>query len=439
MLKVVDWIYERQWAITPGALETIMQIVENPLNASADEQILMKQGMQAVSARHENAMPDTLSADLRGRTAVIPIFGPIVPRAGFFTMMSGATSVDIIAKDFMTAMESPSVDNILLYIDSPGGEITGLSELSSMIREARETGKKRIVSYAMGSMASGAYWIGSAADEIVISETSLVGSIGVVALIKDTTKRDENKGVVTRTFVSSVSPLKHLGPDTEEGAKKIQSLVDVAASVFVKHVAQNRGVDEAKVLSDYGKGDVLTGAIAVSQGLADRLGSYEKVLTELNSISPHNNFQGGFFMSTKTGVGAEVGAEGAIVTMTVEALRESHPAVYEAVLNSGKELGAQSERERIQSVESLSSVPGSDTVVAENKYKPGMTKEAVSSLILESQERVRKDTLAAMEKDSTAQLGAMRGVGLSGGDETEQSADQKALDDAMVRGVNSRK
>lgn len=424
MLKVIDWIYERQWAITPHALETIVQVVETPLNMDASEYKIVRERLEAISTEPGDPLPGTHTASLRGRTAVIPVFGPIVPRAGLFTIMSGATSCETIAHDFRAAMDSPKVDSILFYVDSPGGEITGLSELSSMIYNAR--GDKPILTYAMGQIASGAYWIGSASDEIIISETSLVGSIGVVALLQDTSKREEKSGIVTRTFVSSVSPLKRPDMNSPEGIDKVQRLVDAAAGVFIEQVARNRGTNEETVKADFGQGDVLTGALAVGQGLADRLGSYEGILSELNSDS--SNKQGGLFMSGKEKTG-----EGVVVSMTVEALKENHLAVYNEVFEAGRQAGSTEEIERIQSIESLSSVPGSEQVIADNKFKAGMTKDQVSTLILNSQEERRQEALAAREKDQKDQKDKMAGTGLVTDDKDPQ---QEALQKAMNDGIN---
>jgi len=140
----------------------------------------------------------------------------------------------------------------------------------------------------------------------------------------------------------------------------------------------------------------------------------------------------------------EIGKEtesNAVVTMTVEALRENHVDVYNAVHDKGKreglEEGARQERERIQTIESLSSIPGSDAVIVENKFKAGITKDQVASLILTSQEQVRKDKLAAMEKETKDATEKMAGVGL--GSEGSENADQATIDAAVARGANSRR
>ena len=71
--------------------------------------------------------------------------------------------------------------------------------------------------YASGDAASGAYWIAAAADEIVVSKTSALGSIGVVGVYRG------NKGENVVEVVSSQSPYKRLDPDTDDGRARLQS------------------------------------------------------------------------------------------------------------------------------------------------------------------------------------------------------------------------
>ena len=60
-------------------------------------------------------------------------------------MISGASSYELIARDFTAALENPQIKGIILDIDSPGGEVNGVSELSNMVFAAR--GKKPVVAY----------------------------------------------------------------------------------------------------------------------------------------------------------------------------------------------------------------------------------------------------------------------------------------------------
>jgi signal peptide peptidase SppA len=264
--SVINAILKEPWAITENALSAILDIAyrENDL--------------EAVAARMGKPLDNTRATQMRGTTAVIPITGPLFRRANMFTQVSGATSVDSLAQDFTTALNDPKVASILFDIDSPGGEVAGVPELAQMIHDSR--GQKPIVAYAADATASGAYWLASAADEIVASETALLGSIGVIAAVADPTKSlpTERKKI---QFVSSQSPQKRPDPTTEGGKAQIQQVLDDIAQVFLQKIGSYRGVSADYVQQNYGQGGVLVGKHAVAAGMADRIGSFEGTLRRL--------------------------------------------------------------------------------------------------------------------------------------------------------------
>ncbi|KEZ65412.1 hypothetical protein C5I_0136090, partial [Pseudomonas syringae pv. syringae FF5] len=111
---------------------------------------------------------------VRNGVAIIPVVGPVFRYANLFTEISGATSTQVLATDLQSALDDPSIKSIILNIDSPGGVAAGINELADQIHAGRA--RKRIVAYVGGTGASAAYWLASAASEIVIDETALLGS-----------------------------------------------------------------------------------------------------------------------------------------------------------------------------------------------------------------------------------------------------------------------
>lgn len=262
--RVLNAISRTAWLITEDALRTILEVAarENP-------------SVEAVAAQLGRPLDNTRTVTVRDGVAVIPVTGPIFHYADFFTEVSGATSIETLARDFTTALHDPAVHSMLLEIDSPGGEAGGVSEFANMVYAAR--GQKPIMAYVSDVGASAAYWIASATDAIVIDDTAVIGSIGAVAVVPDPSKSAGR----TIQIVSSQSPRKRADPTTEGGRSQIQGMIDALADVFVAAVARNRGVTEETVLADYGQGGVFVGQAAVAAGLADRLGSFEGVIADL--------------------------------------------------------------------------------------------------------------------------------------------------------------
>lgn len=251
------------WAITPEMMRTITEIARDN-NRSYD----------AVAKELGKDLRDANAVSIRDGIAIIKVSGPLFRYANLMTRICGATSYELLAQDFNKAVQNPNIKGILLDIDSPGGEVNGCSELSDMIYQAR--GTKPIIAYASGACCSGAYWIASACDKILVADTAILGSIGVVSIFE---KDDEDK---TIEIVSSQSPNKRPDINTEEGKAKIQARVDELAEVFIAKVARNRGITAVDVVKNFGAGDVSVGQHAVRNGLADGLSSFEDIISSLN-------------------------------------------------------------------------------------------------------------------------------------------------------------
>lgn len=265
-VRALRFIAQEMWAILPETLELIRDI-------AAREHV---PDWEAVLAKQGSPLTPGARAVQRGSVAVVPVRGPIFRYANVITDFSGATSIEDTAQEFQDALDNPSVRSIVLNIDSPGGMVNGASEFADHVAAS----PKPVIAYMGGQGASMAYWIGAGAGQIVVSSTAVVGSIGVISgarVVDDATVIEA---------VSKQSPRKRPDTKTPEGRAQLQAQLqanaDAMAEVFVDFVARNRRVSREKVLTDFGQGDVLVGANAVAAGLADRVGTLEGVIRQLN-------------------------------------------------------------------------------------------------------------------------------------------------------------
>lgn len=227
--------------------------------------------------------------DYQGRdkvTRVIPLHGTILPRANLMSALSGAASLDQFAAMFREAATDPQVGAIVLDIDSPGGQVDLVPETVAMMR-AHKRADRPIVAVANTMAASAAYWIASAADEIVVTQSGLVGSIGVYMMHENIAERLRMEGI-ERTFIYE-GPRKVEGnpfqPLDEAAASSLQSEVKYFYDLFTSDVAKGRGVPVGVVRADpeksdehFGGGRVYPGAQAVRLGMADRVGTLEDTI-----------------------------------------------------------------------------------------------------------------------------------------------------------------
>jgi len=270
--ELYDMALSVPWCCTGEALEAMLSIAaREPLGE--DEIARRMHGPKSLALRGGQRREDSRRMINIGTVARIPIDGPIYRYADFFTSMSGGITTESLARDLQTAIDDPTISGILLAIDSPGGEATGINELADAIYAARS--KKPIAAYIEGYGASAAYWIASAASIVVVDDSALVGSIGTILGVPDPSKRQSQR----IDIVSKQSPKKRPDVMTEEGRAVLQQIADDMTEVFIAKVVRNRAIDAEAVLAV--QGGLLVGQQAIEAGLADRLGSEESTLRAL--------------------------------------------------------------------------------------------------------------------------------------------------------------
>jgi signal peptide peptidase SppA len=218
----------------------------------------------------------------RGGVAVVSVAGTIVPR-GDGMETSGTTSAETIASRVSSAAADPRVGGIVLDIDSYGGNAQGVPEAADAVAAASAV--KPVVAVANHAAASAAYWIASAAGELVVTPSGEVGSIGVLSMHEDITRALEAAGIKQTLIQSTISPHKSemhpQSPLSEDTRAALQARVDAVAERFVGAVARGRGVSRERVLADFGGGRMLAADRALVVGMVDRIGTLDAEIARL--------------------------------------------------------------------------------------------------------------------------------------------------------------
>ncbi len=215
--------------------------------------------------------PRTPSPSRQGDIAVIPIHGTLVRRALGLEAASGLTSYQEIGDQIGRAITDPAVAGIVLDIDSPGGEAGGVFELAERIRAA--THDKPVWAVANDQAFSAAYALAAASDEVFVTRTGGVGSIGVIAMHADQSRKDEQDGYrFTAIYAGShKNDFSPHAPLTDEARAALQAEVDRLYGIFTESVAQHRGLTVEAVRDTQAR--LYFGGDAVAAGLADRVGT----------------------------------------------------------------------------------------------------------------------------------------------------------------------
>lgn len=270
---------ERAWAMEEGRLATLTSAIESAL--SADRETL-NEIRQTLSLTRREARSTARSAHgyaVENGVAAISFKGVVTKDPTCFGAFFGG---DAVTSDFVDAVNAAAADEgvreIVAVVDSPGGSVDGTQEAAGALRAARE--RKPVTAYIDGMAASAAYWIASQATRVVANNaTARVGSIGVYAVIPDTSRAHENRGV--RVHVVKAGEAKGGGvqgvPVTADVLAEVQREVSAIYEEFVADVATGRGitVEKARTLAD---GRVHIGRAALELGLIDGIASLEEVM-----------------------------------------------------------------------------------------------------------------------------------------------------------------
>lgn len=213
-----------------------------------------------------------------GAVAVLPLYGVLTQRG---TEWWSDTSTDRFGAVFDSAMRNPGIGAVVLDVDSPGGTVYGVRELGDRIYASR--GVKPVVAVANSEAASAAYWVAAQAEQLAVTPSGAVGSIGVWAAHEDWSKFEENFGVKTTLVSAGKYKVEGhpYGPLDEEARAEMQRGVDQSYAAFVSAVSRGRSSSVETVRSGFGQGRMVRAQAAVDTGMADRVATLDKVLSEL--------------------------------------------------------------------------------------------------------------------------------------------------------------
>lgn len=280
------------WMGYMTAYDQAVELEARALAMSATEvQAAMLQSSQSNSAA--DALPRLYSRN--GDVGVITISGPMVNTENFITEMLGMSTYPAIQRAAAFAAMDTEVKSVLLDINSGGGSVAGVETTSSMIKQLKAI--KPVTTYTDGTMASAAYWLGSSADKAYASPSSIVGSIGCIAVHAEISQQLKNDGVnVTIVRSGENKALGHPAePFSAAAQANLQNLVNKSNALFEQAVAENRNMSLPAAQKAAGQGQEYFGADAQAAGLIDGVMSVEQVYSKMaeqksvDNSGAHNN------------------------------------------------------------------------------------------------------------------------------------------------------
>lgn len=288
-LRILAEVAATPWAIDPTKGEAMLSVLRFAANggkrtvAEIESILAFDQEDEADERRRKRAAQEGETGP--GGIAVLSLKGVISPRAsGMEDISTGfGTSCERFGRNLRSVVGDSNVSAIVIDVNSPGGNVHGVTELAQQIRNAR--GAKPIIACVSPVCASAAYWLASQADEIVVTESGEVGSIGVVAYHEDISKMLDAVGI-TPTIIRSTPEKMENHPSfplTDAAKAHLQGEINRYYAMFLTDVAAGRGVTADKVKAEFGSGRMVGAADAVRLGMADRLGTLDDEIARLTA------------------------------------------------------------------------------------------------------------------------------------------------------------
>lgn len=268
--RVMRYILEQPWAIEPQALGVILDIIEYRVNHG-------KRSDDDIDDLLDGKEPNRETAK-RGQVAVIPLYGTIIPRANMFSNISGATSMETFGAALAKADRDSQISSIVIDVDSPGGSVELIAETAEKIRNLDTP----TVAVANTKAASAAYYLASQADEVVVTPSGEVGSIGVWTAHEDISGSQRKLGVNTTLISAGKYKVEGnpFGPLDKTARDAMQAKVNYYYDQFVADVALGRGVSPEVVRNGFGEGRMVTAPDALAEGMVDRIATLGTVIAE---------------------------------------------------------------------------------------------------------------------------------------------------------------
>jgi signal peptide peptidase SppA len=284
---LANMLFNTPLMCTPQLRDSFQGFLLNRM-AGGDNTISMS--VAALSPGVTERQDDFVDRNTHHGVAIIPVHGALVTRGGGIdAQCQEINSYERLSGLFDAALTNDAVEHIVLDMNTPGGAAVGCFDFADRIYQSR--GIKPITALVNYNAYSAGYMIAAAADEIVVSATSGVGSIGVIASHVDLSQAMTDAGVKVTTFYRGhhKNDLTPYEPVSDEAVAVMDKELDDLYGMFVDNVAKYRGLSRQAVIDT--QAATYRGQFAIDAGLADRV-SYPQTAVDGIATALVNNKSG---------------------------------------------------------------------------------------------------------------------------------------------------
>ncbi|HBL4915204.1 S49 family peptidase [Enterobacter hormaechei] len=356
--------------------------------------------------------------------AVLPVSGTLVSKTRSLQPYSGMTGYNGIIARLQQAISDPSVDGILLDMDTPGGMVSGAFDCADIIARMRDI--KPIWALANDMNCSAGQLIASAASRRMVTQTARTGSIGVMMAHSNYGAALKTNGVEVTLIYSGDHKVdgNPYGKLPEDVRADFQTRIDATRQMFAEKVSAYTGMSVQAVLDT--EAAVFSGKESVDNGLADELVNNTDALGVMREALDRRKkiTTGGTMPSPSASAATNNPAEQASTQTTTSVEQLTDADTTTAVIAAPAYVSAQvsaavaAENSRIMGILNCEEAKGRESQARALAETPGMTVESAQRILAAAPQSAQTRTDTALDRLMETAPGA-----LSAGSASSDAAD----------------
>lgn len=215
--------------------------------------------------------------------AVIPVEGTLVHKGGYVGQSSGETSYEGLQAQIVRAGRDDRIKGIAYEYDTYGGLVAGAFETADLMRRVSKA--KPTMAILTDFALSAGYLLAAQARQIVMPQHGMVGSVGVITMHTDLSRRLENEGIKISILAAGARKAEgnSVEPLSEETRNRILARLEGVRQTFASAVASGRGSRMTASAALETEGESLEHEEALRIGFADAVANPNDAFAEFVS------------------------------------------------------------------------------------------------------------------------------------------------------------
>ena len=242
-----------------------------------------------------------LSYEIQNGIAIIGIDGAMVKAHTSMSADCGVQAISYydITKAIKQAENDPAVNTIVFKVDTVGGDVADAGATSDIIRNLT---KPAYTYYNNIGASAGVLIFSAAKDGLYASESTQIGSIGVVSIME----KDDGNNKKTIEIVSSDAPNKRCSDPDSCIAQRLQ-MVNEYQEFFFKTLERNVNFSREQIIAGFNAGGMIFADKALEIGFLKGVMPFDEFLSTISASMPANSknsrtFKSGAIMDEETRV-----------------------------------------------------------------------------------------------------------------------------------------